>query len=222
MPKWKDIAKLSSSDENSREAAFEAQILAAISTDKPELPVDLPTPPVADPLPSTAPIRDAIQICVTENGRTTRYNNLETVPWQVQQRILSVWRTTTQSSVPPQIQNERMPTSPTRRPRTMRFAMALNMFLPGAGQFYLGQPMAGSLYAFGFLACLGTMLAIFFRAYASYFQLSTSGDILDAGNLEQMANAFPLRLLVGLSVVGVGIYLASTIHLATSRRKPPL
>jgi hypothetical protein len=98
--------------------------------------------------------------------------------------------------------------------------MTLNLFLPGAGQFYLGQPAMGSVYALGFLACLGTMLVAFFRAYVSYFQLTTSGDIMEAGNLEQLAHAFPIGLLVGLSVLGVVIYVASTIHLALCRPKP--
>jgi hypothetical protein len=217
MPKWKDIARLSSSEEKAREAAFEAQMLAAIAADKSEPPV----PPVTVPPPSTAPVHNAIQIAVTENGQTTRYDNLETVPRQVRQRILSAWQPAPQSTVPPPIRNEQVSSPPTRRPRTLRFAMTLNLFLPGAGQFYLGQPVMGSVYALGFLACLGTMLVVFFRAYVSYFQLSTSGDIMEAGNLEQLAHAFPIGLLVGLSVLGIVIYLASTIHLAMSRRQPP-
>jgi TM2 domain-containing membrane protein YozV len=224
MPKWKDIAKLSARDEKSREAAFEAEMLATIATDKSKPPVDPPAPVVIDSPPSSAPVPDAVQILVTENGQTTRYDNLESVPRQVRQRILSVWRPAIQASVPPTIRNESLslPPAPKRRPRTMRFAMALNLFLPGAGQIYLGQPVMGSMYALGFLACLGTMLFAFCRAYISYFQLATSGDIMEAANLEQMAHAFPIGLLVALSVAGIVIYLASTIHLALSRPKPQL
>jgi TM2 domain-containing membrane protein YozV len=222
VPKWKDIARLSAREEKSREAAFEAQTLAAVAADKSKPSVDPPAPPVADPPPSTAPVRDAIQISVTENGQTTRYDNLETVPSQVRQRILSAWRPAPHASVPPTIRNEQLSPPPTHRPRTLRVAMALNLLLPGAGQFYLGQPVMGSVYALGFLACLGTMLVAFFRAYVSYFQLSTSGDIMAAGDLEQLTHAFPIGLLVGLSAVGIVIYLASTIHLALSRRKPPV
>ena len=36
MPKWKDIAKLSDREEQTREAAFEAEMLAALAADKPK------------------------------------------------------------------------------------------------------------------------------------------------------------------------------------------
>ena len=31
--------------------------------------------------------------------------------------------------------------------------MTLNLLMPGSGQFYFGQPVMGSVYAIGFLAC---------------------------------------------------------------------
>jgi len=222
MPKWKHIARLSEREEKSREAAFEAEMLAALAADKSEPPAVSSTPPVAEPPPATVPASDAIQITVTQNGQTTQYDNLESVPWQVQQRILTAWRPASQSSLPPPIHYEHPLPAPARHPRTMRFAMALNLFLPGAGQFYLGQPLMGCVYALAFLACLGTALVAFGRAYISYFQLSTSGDIMAPGSLEQLTHAFPVGLLVGLSIAGIVIYIISTIHLALSRRKPPL
>ena len=95
--------------------------------------------------------------------------------------------------------------------------MTLNLLLPGAGQFYLGQRISGSLYAGGFCACLVAMLVVFVRAYSQYLQLATNGDILESGNLETMARAFRVGPLVGLSVIGTLIYIASAIHLAVAR-----
>ena len=77
----------------------------------------------------------------------------------------------------------------------------------------------GSVYAIGFIACFAEMLVVFLRAYSAYLRLSTSGDILDMGNLEQLAHAFPTGMLGGLTLVSIVIYLASTIHLAVSRRR---
>ena len=103
------------------------------------------------------------------------------------------------------------------RLRSRRTAGALNLFLPGAGQIYLGQPLIGSVFALGFLACFGAMLVIFVRAYANYLQLTTNGDILGAGILEQLSNTFPVGMLIGLLIVAITIYIASAIHLSRSR-----
>ena len=100
--------------------------------------------------------------------------------------------------------------------------MALNLFLPGAGQIYLGQRTAGFLYAGGFCTCLLAMLVLFVRAYSQYLKLATNGDILESGNLETLARAFPIGSLVGLCVIGTLIYIVSAIHLAVARgrRRP--
>ena len=95
--------------------------------------------------------------------------------------------------------------------------MTLNLFLPGAGQFYLGQPVAGSVYAFGFIACFVASLVIFLRDYGGYIQMSTGGDIFETGNLERLTNSFHTGWLGGLQVVAIAIYLASAIHLSRSR-----
>ena len=95
--------------------------------------------------------------------------------------------------------------------------MTLNLFLPGAGQLYLGQRTSGLAYATGFCACLVTMLVLFVRAYSHYLQLATSGDILKSGTLETLSRAFPAGTLVGLSLVGTLIYVVSAIHLAVAR-----
>ncbi len=103
----------------------------------------------------------------------------------------------------------------------MKVAMFLNLMVPGAGQFYLGQRLAGAFYALAFLASFIVTLAIFIHGYFKYINLSTSGDILDSGNLEQIAHLFPAGIISALSIVGIVIYLASTIHLAKSRLPAP-
>ena len=69
MPKWKDIAKLSDRDEKTREAAFEAQMLAMLTTEKPK-PSTASSPP-----PTIAP-RDAVRISVTKNGSKHQLNEV--------------------------------------------------------------------------------------------------------------------------------------------------
>ncbi len=214
MPKWKDIAKLSDREEQTREAAFEAQMLAVLAADKPK-PSAITTAPA--PIIAT---RDAIQISVTENGQTTLYE-MATAPASVQEQIANAWGLSPGSTIPPVITSVPAPTAasatPTPRPRTLRFAMTLNLFVPGAGQFYLGQRLSGSLYAGGFCVCLVAMLVLFVRAYSQYLQLATNGDILESGNLETMARAFHVGPLATLSVIGTLIYIVSAIHLVVTR-----
>ena len=203
MPKWKNLEGLSDQSEKAREAAFEAEMLAIIAPGK-------SPPPTA---PSIPPIREAIQISVTDNGQTTLYN-LEAVPWSVRQQIMNAWRpSTAANTIPPQIAS-----SPSPRQKKMRTAMALNLLLPGAGQFYFGQRIAGSVYAIGFMACFVVMLVLFAHAYSAYLQLSTNGDIMDTGNLEQLSQVFHTSALAWISFVGTVIYVASAIHLAVTRR----
>ncbi len=72
------------------------------------------------------------------------------------------------------------------------------------------QPLMSRVYAIGFLACLTTMRWKFLGAYFDYLQLSTSDDILEADNLEQLTHVLPTRMLGALSIVGIAIYLASS------------
>jgi hypothetical protein len=189
MPIWN---KLSGDAAKKREAAFEAQMLAELAKDAP-----------------VAPPRVGIQITV--NGR--QYDNLAEVPAAIRQQILNAW----QPAAPPVIRVEPLlPAAP--RPRSRRTAGVLNLFLPGAGQIYVGQPVMGSVFALSFLACFLAAVVIFVRGYAKYLQLSTSGDILDAGALEQLTNLFPMGVLVGLLVAAAVIYIASAIHLSHGRR----
>jgi hypothetical protein len=220
MPGWKDITKLSESDEKKRAAAFEAQMLASLAKD---LPAPAKPPPrVAPPTPPPA-VRpcDGIQISVTANGQTTNYANLETVPVPVRQRILNTWFPAPDLVVPPVLPaptNRPEPPAPAaHRSRSRRFAQGLNLFLPGSGQIYLGHRLTGSVYAFAFLGCFVTMILVFVRGYSGYLRLTTGGDILEGNNLEQLAHAFPTGLLFGLLIVATAIYFTSAIHLSRLR-----
>lgn len=223
MATWKDISKLSDRDEKTREAAFEAQMLSMLATDKPNPSTAVSSrPPVTTvPVPAIAP-HDAVQISVTENGQTELYD-LASTPASVRQQISKAWELSPCSSVPPVIVTvpaaNSTPSAPTPRPRTLRLAMTLNLFIPGAGQFYLGQRIAGSLYAGGFCVCLVAMLVLFVRSYSQYLQLATNGDILDGDNLETMARVFQVGPLVALSVIGTLIYIVSAIHLAVTQSR---
>jgi hypothetical protein len=225
MPKWTDIAKLSDQEAKTREAQFEAEMLALVAQGEPQPPAAVAPAPSATTLPvAPVPTHDGIQISVTANGQTSRFNNLEAVPGPVRQHIMSAWIGSPASTVPPMLnapalRNDTLPSPAKTRPKTMKVAMFLNLVVPGAGQFYLGQRLAGAVYALAFLASFAALLIIFAHGYFNYLNLSTSGDILDSGNLEQISHAFPAGIISALSAVGIVIYLASTIHLAVSRRR---
>ena len=89
MSKWKDsLSKISGKSEKEREAAFEAAMLAEIAKDKPKQP----SPTAASPLQSSSPpSADSITISVTEDGKTTTYSDLASVPLSLRQRVLNVW-----------------------------------------------------------------------------------------------------------------------------------
>jgi hypothetical protein len=223
MPDWKTIAKLSDREAKTREAQFEAETLALITQGNPPAPATAPTPSATTSPVAPVPIHDSIQVSVTDNGQTTHYNNLQAVPGPVRQQIMNAWILAPAASVPPVLNAPALrnaPPSPsTPRPRSMRVAMFLNLMVPGAGQFYFGQRLAGAFYALAFLGSFIALLGIFAHGYFKYLNLSTSGDILDSGNIEQVAHAFPVGMISALSVAGIVIYLASTIHLAVSRTR---
>lgn len=108
--------------------------------------------------------------------------------------------------------------NPAGKPKSLRFAIALSLMLPGAGQLYTGQTALGIAYATGFITSFITMLTVFLRAYARYLELSTSGDILAANNLEQLTQLFPYKLLIGLAVLSLAIYLAAPLSLRLPRK----
>lgn len=107
--------------------------------------------------------------------------------------------------------------APSTPPKSLRFAFTLNLLLPGAGQLYTGQTLLGAGYLTGFAVTFVTILTLFLRAYARYLDLSTGGGILEGDNLEQLSRAFPVHWLIGLSVVGIAIYVASLVSLRLPR-----
>ena len=221
MSKWSNIAKLSDRHEKARAAQFEAQMLATLA------PANTPQPPPAPATPpaTAAPTPDRIHISVTANGHTTHYPDLLTVPTPLRQQILNTWLTnpTPPPTTPPILTAPTTPRPPVLRSsqseggRTLRFALTLNLLLPGASQLYLGQPLLAAAYALPFLATVATALAIFLRAYAHYLRLATTGDLLEPGNLETLTHAFPAALLATLTTISTAIFFASTIHLIIKR-----
>ena len=227
MPDWNTIAKLSDREAKTREAQFEAEMLSMVAQGNPQTPAASPAPSTPTlPTPTVVATRDGIQISVTDNGETTHYSSLESVPGPIRQQIMNAWILAPAAAVPPMLNAPALrsasPSPSTPRPKTMKVAMFLNLIVPGAGQFYLGQRLAGAVYALAFLASFIALLVIFVHGYFNYLSLSTSGDILDSGNLEQVAHAFPAGIISALSAAGVVIYLASTIHLAVSRPRKTL
>lgn len=212
MPSWNNIARLTDQKEKQREAAFEAQMLALVARDKPQ-----PRPAPASPPPAPA-AQDGIQISVTTNGRTNVFRNLAMVPEPVRQQILNAWCPSPPPTAPPPIVREDVRPVPVAPRKSRRVARTLNLFLPGAGQFYLGQPVVGGALAVGFVTCFIVMIGLFLRAYVKYLNLSTSGDILEAGTLERLAPTFPTGTLLGLLAVALVIYFTSAIHLGWSQR----
>jgi hypothetical protein len=127
------------------------------------------------------------------------------------------WENRSESAAKSETRKIEPPVWPVTRGRSRRVAMVLNLFLPGAGQIYLGQSVIGGILAVGFMACFVAMMAIFVRGYAGYLQMCVGGDILQAGNLETLSQLFHPGRLGALSVAAIGIYLASAIHLSRSR-----
>src|ERR1700722_7247789 len=151
MPDWKTIAKLSDKDAKTREAQFEAEMLALIAQGDSKPSATSPTPSTTTLPVAPVPTQDGVQISITTNGQTTRYNNLEAVPGPLRQHIMSAWIGSPASTVPPVLnapapRNDTLPSpSPSaRRPKTMKMAMFLNLMIPGTGQIYLGQRLAGA------------------------------------------------------------------------------
>src|SRR6266550_2855894 len=108
------------------------------------------------------------------------------------------------------------PTLP--KPKNLRWAATLNLFLPGAGLFYLGRRKMGAVLALIFLACLVAALAIFLTGYIHYLQVAMSGDLMKNGELEQLQDVFHQGWLLGLLCGGFAVYVASMVALAAARK----
>jgi hypothetical protein len=130
MSVFKNIAKLSDKEAKTREAQFEAEMLALVAETSPPMPPVTPrssaaaspkpqgatSPTQSDviwpPLPTTtspatispvasALVANGIQISVTANGQTTQYANLESVPASVRQQIVNTWIGSPAPTAPP-------------------------------------------------------------------------------------------------------------------------
>ena len=102
------------------------------------------------------------------------------------------------------------------QPKNLRWAAALNLFLPGAGLFYLGHRKTGTGLALGFLLCLMAALGIFVAGYIHYLSVISS-DLMQEGQIEQLKDVFHKGWLVGLAVAGVSLQVVSMIALARVR-----
>ena len=107
--------------------------------------------------------------------------------------------------------------------KSRRFALTLNLFLPGTGQWYLGQTVLGAIYAAGFLACFLGMLVLFLRGYQRYLDLSTSGQLLENVDLDELARSFHTPWLFALLLAALAIYVASLLTLRRpADARPPI
>lgn len=109
-----------------------------------------------------------------------------------------------------------MPSSSARAlasPKSVRMAHLMNLILPGAGQFHLGQRVVGCVFGVLFLSCFVTMTTIFGIGYARYWQAAMSGKILEGHELETLALHLHAGWLLRLLAVSLLIYLGSAISL---------
>lgn len=97
--------------------------------------------------------------------------------------------------------------------RRRRFAVTLNLFLPGAGQIYLGRRVLGAVFLLLFAACFLALAALFLVGAAHYFDLTTNGNILEGDRLEQLSTVYHPRWLIGLSLAGAVVWITSLIEL---------
>ena len=103
--------------------------------------------------------------------------------------------------------------------RSLRLAGALNIFLPGAGLFYLGRRRTGAALALAFLVCFLAELGIFVVSYGRYLSLAMSDDLLKNDNLERIGDVFPRMWLIGFAGAGMVIYLWSMVLFTAAKRK---
>ncbi len=111
---------------------------------------------------------------------------------------------------------------PAKPERSRRFAVTLNLILPGAGQIYLGRWKLGAGFLLLFAACFISLVVIFLVGAARYFDLTTNGNILEGDKLEQLSTVYHPRWLIGLSLAGAGIWAASLIELARNDQRTEL
>ena len=106
--------------------------------------------------------------------------------------------------------------------KSLRTAGLLNLLLPGAGQFYLGQRLFGIILLGLFIACFAATLGIFLIGFSQYLNLALDGNILQDDHLERIGKVLHPAWLTGLSIAGGIIYLVSFIGLSFAPRESAL
>jgi len=101
------------------------------------------------------------------------------------------------------------------------YATMLNLALPGAGQFYLGQWLLGCAFAAGSVACFVAGLVVFIVGMQRYWELASNGEILQGQQLEKMAEAVHWGQLFILLGVLILMYLLSIAALCLVPSKRP-
>ena len=103
--------------------------------------------------------------------------------------------------------------------KNWRWAATLNLFLPGAGLFYLGARKTGIVLAGAFLFCLVAALGIFLAGYAHYLRVVLDSDLMQEGQVEQLNDVFHKWWLLGLVGAAVVLQLISMAALSRSRKR---
>jgi hypothetical protein len=103
----------------------------------------------------------------------------------------------------------------------VRYAHVLNLVVPGAGQYYLGQKLLGCVFAAPFLVCLLAFLAISTRGFTTYLDALTSGSIPRDRILGYLFGVFHVGWLFALLLISIALYLLSAVSLWLSTRARP-
>jgi hypothetical protein len=103
--------------------------------------------------------------------------------------------------------------------KNLRLAGALNVFLPGAGLFYLGRRVIGATLAGAFLVCFLSVMTIFLVGYARYLSIAMSENLLEGNKLEEAGAAFHQKWLISLALAGGAIYVCSMVLFGLTKRQ---
>ena len=107
--------------------------------------------------------------------------------------------------------------------KTRRVAVALNLALPGAGQWYLGQRMLGAVLLIVFLLTLILGIRFLLGGTGFYFRVASEGRIFEPGVLEQIAGQFRLPWLLTAVAIGIldQILAVALLYFPRAKNSPP-
>ena len=103
--------------------------------------------------------------------------------------------------------------------KNLRLATALNVFLPGAGLFYLGRRVSGVVLAGLFLVCFLGLMVVFLVGYSRYLSIALGENLLEGNKLEEAGAAFHQNWLIGFAVAGGAVYLWSSILFSMEKQR---